>query len=455
MSNPLSKSKTILSTATHMAENYLANIGARNVAASTDAFHGLKAFDGDIPDTPCDPSETLALLDAAGSRATTASAAGRFYGLVVGGTLPAALGARILASAWDQVVFNDATSPVGVKLEQVASGWLLDLLGLPADCSVGFVTGATMANVTCLAGARHALLEKQGWDVEKQGLWGAPPLRFVAGKQAHVTVLKALSMLGVGTDRIEWVDCDDQGRIISEKLPETDGSTVILTQSGNVNSGASDPIADIVNRANGSWVHVDGAFGLWASASPSTRDQLAGFETADSWVTDGHKWLNTPYDCGIAICKHPAAIHAAMATQAPYLKVGGTAAPKDMVPEFSRAARGVEIWAALHSLGREGLAQMLDRTCTHARALADGLRSLGFEILNDVVLNQVVATIPGSEDRSAEIAAHVQKSGEAWFGPTNWQGRAAIRFSVSSWATSKEDIQRTLRAVKAAKESLD
>lgn len=450
MSDALSQSKIAMSTASDMAQHYLENINERNVAASSDALDGLNAFDGDMPEASSDPTTTLEILNTVGSPATTASTGGRFYGLVVGGTLPAALGARVLASAWDQIVFNDATSPVGVKLEQVASTWLLDVLDLPPDSSVGFVTGATMANFTCLAGARHKLLKKQGWDAGKQGLWSAPPIRIVAGRQAHVTVLKALSMLGVGTDMIEWVECDDQGRMIAQSIPKTDASTLILTQAGNVNSGASDPIKDIVAKANGAWVHVDGAFGLWAAASATTRSQLTGYQAADSWVTDGHKWLNTPYECGIAICRHPSAIHAAMATQAPYLKVGGTAAPKDMVPEFSRSTRGVEIWAALHSLGRQGLSDMLERTCSHAQDLAIGLHKLGFEVLNDVVLNQVVATLPSFEDRSADIANYVQDSGVAWFGPTNWQGRQAIRFSVSSWVTSKEDIQRTLEVVATA-----
>lgn len=312
-----------------------------------------------------------------------------------------------------------------------------------------------MANFTCLAAARHAVLERQGWDVQKQGLWGAPNLRIIAGKQCHVTALKALTMLGIGTDAIEWVPCDDQGRLVPSKMPTPDENTIILAQSGNVNSGASDPIAQIVARANGAWVHVDGAFGLWAAASDETRGQLAGYESADSWVTDGHKWLNTPYECGLAICRHPNSVHAAMATQAPYLKLGGEAAPKDMVPEFSRSARGVEVWAALHSLGQEGLADLINRTCRHARALAAGLQDQGFEVLNEVTLNQVVAALPNSEGWSVKLASHVQNSGEAWFGPTNWQGREAIRLSVSSWATSEDDIQRTLNAVSKARLSLN
>jgi glutamate/tyrosine decarboxylase-like PLP-dependent enzyme len=438
-----------------MAQAYLAALPNRNVAANASAIDGLKAFDIELPHLPSEPADTLRLLNQCGSPATTATAGGRFFGLVVGGALPAALGARVLASAWDQIVFNDTISPIGVKLEQVASRWLLDLLGLPPECSVGFVTGATMANFTCLAAARHALLAKRGWDVNTQGLIGAPVIRIVAGRQVHVTVLKVLSMLGLGTSAIEWVECDDQGRIIAADVPALDETTLVLTQAGNVNSGASDAIGEIAARANGAWVHVDGAFGLWAAVSPTTQAQLRGYEAADSWVTDGHKWLNTPYDCGIAICKHPYATYSAMATQAPYLKASmDRPAPKDMVPEFSRSTRGVEVWAALHSLGRVGLREMFERSCSHARSLAAGLRILGFEILNDVTLNQVVATIPGLEHRSADLAMRVQGSGEAWFGSTHWRGRDAVRFSLSSWVTTEDDVRRTLAAVSVAKQSM-
>ncbi|MCB1465795.1 MAG: aspartate aminotransferase family protein [Rhizobiaceae bacterium] len=450
----VAQSKSAVALAAQRAEAYLNLAETRAISPSLRAIEGLARFDELLPDGPSDPLSTIRLLDEFGSPATTITTAGRYFGLVVGGTLPAALGARILASAWDQVAFNDATSPIAVKLEQVATRWLLALFGLPDKCSVGFVSGATMGNFTCIAAARHALLERQGWDVQKQGLNGAPRLRIVAGKQIHVTVMKALSMLGLGTDKIEWVACDDQGRMMLDDLPSTDETTLILTQAGNVHSGACDPIGAVAEKAGGAWVHVDGAFGLWAAASPSTRSQIVGFEAADSWVTDGHKWLNTAYDSGLAICRHPAAIHAAMATQAPYLKAGGTAAPKDMVPEFSRSARGVEVWAALHSLGREGIRHLIDRSCQYALTLATGLEELGFEILNDVVLNQVVATVPGFEARSRDIAQHVQTSGEAWFGPTTWQGREAIRFSIASWATTDTDIQRVLRAVATAKQTL-
>ncbi len=281
---------------------------------------------------------------------------------------------------------------------------------------------------------------------------GAPNLRIVASEQIHVTVLKALTLLGFGTDKIDYVPCDRQGRINIDALPSLDSSTIVLLQAGNVNSGASDPIAAVAAAAkkSGAWVHVDGAFGLWAAACEKTAEQLTGYEAADSWVVDGHKWLNTPYDCGIAICKNPEAVHHAMATQAPYLKAGGDAAPKDMVPEFSRSARGVEIWAALRSLGREGVSDLIDRSCAHARSLAQKLEELGFEILNDVVLNQLIAAWPQDDDLAPRIAEHVQASGKAWFGPTEWQGRKAIRISVSSWATTDADIEITVDAIKNA-----
>ena len=451
--DPLVASREALDAAHRHSARYLAEVSGRRVAPDRAARDALAGFDEPLPDGPSDPVDTLDLLDRLGSPATVASTGGRFFGLVVGGTLPAALGARALASAWDQVVFSDATSPVGVALERVAARWLLDVLGLPAGAAVGFTTGATVANLTCLAAAREHLLARAGWNVNERGLRGAPALRVVAGAELHVTVRKALALLGIGTGAIETVACDANGALDATALPTLDDRTLVLLQAGNVNSGACDPIGAIAARATGTgaWLHVDGAFGLWAAASPRTRSLLDGHDGADSWVVDGHKWLNTPYDCGIAICRHPASLHEAMRTQAPYLEVGGhdpsRVAPKDMVPEFSRSARGVEVWAALRSLGRNGVAALIEWCCEHAQAFAAGLRALGFEVLNDVVLNQVVATVPGREDRMAELAGAVQASGEAWFGPTTWRGRPAIRLSVSSWATSEADVERTLDAI--------
>ena len=354
------------------------------------------------------------------------------------------------------MVFSDATSPVGVALERVAARWLLEILGLPPGAAVGFTTGATVANLTCLAGAREHLLARAGWNVNERGLRGAPPLRVVAGAECHVTVRKALALLGIGTGAIETVACDANGALDAAALPTLDDRTLVLLQAGNVNSGACDPVGAVAERTagTGAWLHVDGAFGLWAAASPRTRHLLDGHDGADSWVVDGHKWLNTPYDCGVAVCRHPEALHEAMRTQAPYLEASGEGpsrmAPKDMVPEFSRAARGVEVWAALRSLGRDGVAALIDGCCAHARAFAEGLRALGFEVLNEVVLNQLVATVPGREDRMVALASEVQASGEAWFGPTTWHGRPAIRLSVSSWATTAADVELTLDAIGSA-----
>jgi glutamate/tyrosine decarboxylase-like PLP-dependent enzyme len=442
----------VLDTASRAALDYLVGLPARRVSPAPEDLAAIAALDVDLPNEPCDPVEVVAEMHRLGSPATTASAGGRFFGLVVGGTLPAALGARLLASAWDQVVFNDQISPIGCALERITAGWITDVLGLPAEAHVSYVTGATMGNFTCLAAARDALLQRAGHDPLGAGLWNAPRLRVVTGDEVHVTVVKALTLLGFGTADVVRVPTDDQGRIRPDAVPELDERTIVILQAGNVSSGALDPFAEVIPDARraGSWVHVDGAFGLWAAASLPLRRALAGVEDADSWATDGHKWLNTPYDCGVAIVRDPQALHRVMATQAPYLAAGTTVAPKDMGPEFSRGARAVEVWAALRSLGRQGLAELIERTCLHARTFADGLTALGYTVLNDVVLNQVVATPPGDTDAAARIAARVQGSGECWFGPTIWRGRHAIRISVSSHATTDEDVRRSLAVIAVA-----
>ncbi len=440
-----------LTAATEAAFDYADTIEDRRVAPDTLALEGLLALHAPLGDEPVDAAEVVRSLHAHGSPATVGSSGGRFFGLVVGATLPAALGARVLASVWDQVVFNDATSPVGCALERCAGEWVKDVLGLPSEAHVSFVTGATMASFTCLAAAREKLLSRAGHDVSERGLWNAPRIRIVASEEAHVTVIKALTMLGWGKADVERVPTDDQGRMIAERLPSLDERTIVCVQAGNVNSGSFDPFETICERANasGAWVHVDGAFGLWAAASPARRGLTRGVSRADSWVLDGHKWLNTPYDCGMAIVRDAKPLHDAMATQAPYLKAGSLVAPKDMGPEFSRSARGVEVWAALRSLGRRGLAELIDRCCARAVDLAEGLRAAGFEVLNDVVLNQVVARI-GTPEEHARIVQRAVESGECWFGLTTWRGRSAIRLSVSSWKTDENDVRRTLAAIREA-----
>lgn len=433
------------------ALDYVGRIPSRRVAPDAAALAALSVFDEPLPAQGSDATDVLDQLHHHASPATVATTGGRFFGLVVGGSTPAAMGAAMLAASWDQVAIMEAVAPSSVRLERVAARWVLDLLGLPATCSVGFATGSSVANLTALAAARHAQYRKLGVAIDRVGLAGAPPLRAVVSEQAHVTVLKALNVLGIGQDQIERVACNRQGQMVPSAIPKLDERSLLCLQAGNVNSGASDPFAEIVGPARraGAWVHVDGAFGLWAAASPALQPLVEGVEDADSWAVDAHKWLNTPYDCGLAICRDPLAVHAVMTTQAPYLAHDVQAAPKDMVLEFSRRARGVEVWAALKELGREGVIDLLDRCCAHARDLARGLEALGFEVLNEVVLNQVVATA-GTPEQVQRLVSAVQQEGECWFGSTVWQGRTAIRLSVASWATTAQDIERTLASIQRA-----
>jgi glutamate/tyrosine decarboxylase-like PLP-dependent enzyme len=420
------------------------------VAPSREAIRGLQRFRETFPQKAGDPREVLALLDEVGSPATVASAGGRFFGFVTGGSLPAALAANWLAGAWDQNAFSFASSPAAVVLEEVALGWVIDALGLPAECGGAFVTGATMANFTALAAARNAVLGRFGWDVEAEGLFAAPEVKVVVGSEAHPTLLKALGMLGLGRKRLTTIPADGQGRARAEALPALSKSepTIVCIQAGSVNTGAFDPAVEICAAAReaGAWVHVDGAFGLWAAASPELAHLAAGFANADSWATDAHKWLNVPYDSGLAIVRRPETLRAAMAISASYLPEGEAREPMQYTPEASRRARGVEVWAALRSLGREGLADLVKRNCGHAARFAEGFRAAGYDILNEVVLNQVLVSF-GDAEITQKVIAGVQADGTCWCGGTVWQGRAAMRVSVSSWATTEEDVERSLEAI--------
>ncbi|HJX37613.1 MAG TPA: aminotransferase class V-fold PLP-dependent enzyme, partial [Anaerolineae bacterium] len=379
--------------------------------------------------------------------ATVATTGGRYFGFVVGGCLPAAMAANMLAGVWDQNAAR-ILSPVASSIEDVCLSWLISLLGLPPKSGAGFVTGATMANFSGLAAARHALLSREGWDVESQGLFGAPPISVIVGEEVHVSLLKALSMLGLGRDRVVRVPVDGQGRMRADALPQIQGPTVVCIQAGNVNTGAFDPAEEIcrTTRASRAWVHVDGAFGLWALASPGRAHLARGFLQADSWATDGHKWLNVPQDSGIAFVREAGHLRAAMAASAAYLIEGQGREPSHFTPEMSRRARGVEIWAALRSLGRSGLADLIERTCQHASRFAEGLSTAGYDILNDVVLNQVLVSF-GSADVTRRVIQRVQEEGTCWCGGTEWQGHVAMRISVSSWATTAEDVQRSLEVI--------
>jgi len=439
----------LLDDAARRAIRYLATLDERPVAPRPEALARLAELDGPLPEQPGDPAETLRLLDEIASPATMASAGGRFFGFVIGGTLPVSVASHWLATAWDQNAALHAPGVAVASLEATALRWLCELLGLPASTAGAFVTGATMANFTALAAARHAVLARAGWPVEAQGLFGAPPITVVVGDEAHPTLMKSLGMLGLGRKRVLHVPVDGQGRMRADALPALEGPAIVCLQAGNVNTGAVDPLAPLIAAAHaaGAWVHVDGAFGLWAAASGSTGGLVEGIAQADSWATDAHKWLNVPYDSGIAFVRDGEVLRAAMAISADYLPESPHRNPSDYTPELSRRARGVDVWAALHALGRAGVAALVERSCAHARRFAEELRASGFEILNEVVLNQVLVAF-GSDEDTLRAVARLQVEGTCWCGPTRWQGRAAMRISVSSWATTDEDVTRSIEAIR-------
>ena len=439
----------LLESAAARASAYLSAIQERPVAPSQAAVARVQGLREPLPDGPADPRDVLALLDELGSPATMAMAGPRFFGFVIGGTLPAALAANWLATAWDQNAAFDSASPATALLEAVALEWMVELLGLPEGTGGAFVTGATMANFSCLAAARHAVLAGQDWDVEADGLFGAPPITVVIGEEAHPTLIKALGLVGFGRRRLVRVPVDGQGRMRAEALPPLSAATIVCTQAGNLNTGAFDPLEAIAERTReaGAWLHVDGAFGLWAAASQARAHLTAGLALADSWATDGHKWLNVPYDSGIAFVRDPEALRAAMAVTADYLPAAGDVRnPSDYTPELSRRARGVDVWAALRSLGRAGIDELVDRCCRHATRFAEGLAAAGHEILNAVELNQVLVSF-GEPGRTARVIAALQADGTCWCGTTVWQGRTAMRISVCSWATTEDDVERSLEAM--------
>ncbi len=437
--------RDLLLDAAERAIRYRESLGERRVVPLPETVSRLAELGGPLPEGPSDPAEVLALLDAFGSPATVASAGGRYFGFVTGSSLPVTVAANWLAGAWDQNAFVAVCSPTGAVLEEIALRWLIDLLGLPTECGGAFVTGATMANLTALTAARHWVLERAGWDVEAQGLFGAPPITVVVGEEVHPSLLKALGLLGLGRKRVVTVPVDGQGRMRADAFPKLAGPSVVCIQAGNVNTGAFDPAQEICTLAHeaGVWVHVDGAFGLWAAAAPKRAFLMDGFAEADSWATDGHKWLNVPYDCGLAFVRFPEALRAAMALSAPYLIQGVEREPSQYTPEASRRARGVEVWAALRALGRSGVAEMIERTCQHAARFADGLRAAGYQVLNEVVLNQVLVSF-GDAETTRRVIAALQADGTCWCGGTVWQGQTAMRISVSSWATTEEDVERCL-----------
>jgi glutamate/tyrosine decarboxylase-like PLP-dependent enzyme len=446
---PHTATHRILEDFVSKASRYITDAPERSVFPSKEDIAGLQALDLPLQDAPMDPVEVLSLMEGAGAPATVASSGSRYFGFVVGGSLPAALGASLLATVWDQNALLHVSSPVAAAVERVASRWLLSVLGLPAGSGTGFVTGATMANFTALAAARHALLAKVGWDVERDGLFGAPPITVIVGDEVHVSLLKGLGLLGLGRNRLLRVKADAQGRIRPDCLPHLTGPTLLCLQAGNVNTGAFDPIEEICEKvadAHNVWVHVDAAFGLWAAASPKLSPLTKGIERADSWAADAHKWLNVPHDSGLVFVRNPDHLTAAMATHAAYLIEEGTREPCHYVPELSRRARGLEIWAALKSLGKKGLSDLVEMNCRQARRFAEGIRQAGYSVLNEVVLNQVLVSF-GSPKLTETVIRRVQEEGTCWCGGTVWQGHRAMRISVSSWRTSDQDVERSLHAI--------
>jgi glutamate/tyrosine decarboxylase-like PLP-dependent enzyme len=441
--------KKLLDQAAGYAKDFLEDIQTRAVGVNPDAAAAVAGFDEPMPDQPCADEEVLRLLDELGSPATMGMAGPRFFGFVIGGSLPATVAANWLATAWDQNTSMFHITPATAKLEEVAQGWLIDLLNLPQSTASAFVTGTTVANFTSLAAARHRVLKNAGWDVEADGLMGAPPITVLTGEEAHPTLYKSLGMLGLGRNRVVQIPVDAQGRIRVNALPRISGPAIICAQAGNIHSGAFDPFDAICDHAaeSGAWVHVDGAFGLLAGAVPALAKHTAGMNRADSWATDAHKLLNVPYDCGIAFVNDADALHGAMAITAEYLPYNRSLRnPGEFTPELSRRARGVEVWAALKSLGRQGVIDMVERVCRHARRFAEGLSAAGYNVLNEVDFNQVVVSF-GDSDTTERVIRAIQDDGTCWCGESAWQGHDVMRISVCSWATTEEDVEISLAAM--------
>jgi glutamate/tyrosine decarboxylase-like PLP-dependent enzyme len=444
----------VLRLAADYAVQFHRTLDERPVRAAATFDELRDALAEPLPSAGADDEQVVAELVARAEPGIVGTQTGRYFGFVIGSALPAAVAADWLASAWDQNGFSVTLSPAAAAFEDVAAEWLADLLGLPAGVSSGFVTGAQGANTTALAAARQHVLAAAGWDVSRDGLIGAPRIRVLVGEERHVTIDRSLRLLGLGTACLEVVAADGQGQMragaLREALDASDGPTIVCAQAGNVNTGSFDPLDEIADACGpaGAWLHVDGAFGLWAAASPRYRHLVEGSDRADSWATDAHKWLNVPYDCGVVFCRHAEAHGQAMAVAASYLQRSDGRSPSDWVPESSRRARGFAVWAALRALGRDGVADLVDRCCEHARGFAELLGAEpGVEILNDAVLNQVLVRFGDDDETTREVVRRVQEDGTCWLGATEWQGRTAMRISVSSFRTTREDVERSAAAI--------
>jgi aromatic-L-amino-acid decarboxylase len=439
--------KQTLLAAAMKAIDYISELDGRKVAPSTTALKNLRAFDEELPSNGKSAVQTIELLHQFGSPATMASNGNRYYGFVIGGTLTSAMAANWLATAWDQNAGLGITSPVNAKIETVTEKWLTEMLPVAENSCVGFVTGVTMANFCGLAAARTAILSNLGWDVEAGGLYGAPRITVVVGEEVHGSVLKALSLLGFGRNRVVRVPSDENGRMRIDMLPPMDNKTILCLQAGNVNTGGMDSGALIEKaKAQGAWVHIDGAFGLWTGASESKKHLTRGYDLADSWATDGHKWLNVPYDSGLVICRHSKYLRKAMSVNGDYLDQSGDRIPYQYTPELSRRARAIDVWAALRSLGKHGVDDLITRTCRYAEYVATRLRESGFEVLNQVETNQVLVSF-GTDEQTKRVINNLQVDGTCWCSGTVWRGRAAMRISISSTKTTEKDIERTLECI--------
>lgn len=443
----------IVDDASARARRHLESVRAGPVVPPTAAIHALAELPTELPADPVDPEAVLDLLDRFGSPAAVRQSGGRYFGFVNGGIEPAGLGAAMLALAWDQNAALPVMSPIGAHLDEIAARWVVDLLGLPESATATFCAGATVANLTSVVTARDTLLRREGWDAAERGFNGAPPISVIASAEIHTSVLKALRLAGLGTGSVLSIPTDSHGRAIAGELPATDGPTLVLLQAGNVNTGHSDPFREIVERLGGdrdrSWVHVDGAFGLWANASADRRQLLDGVELADSWATDGHKWLNTPYDCGVAIVARGDELVESMRMDAAYARADGGRSPMNMGIQMSQAARAIPVWAVLASLGRDGVAAMVERCCRHAERFAELLDAGGAEVLAPPVLNQVLVAF-GDDDTTDAVIDRVQRDGVCWMGGTTWHGRRAMRISVSDTSTTADDVQASVASVLAA-----
>ena len=447
--------KKLFEQARDYAFAYIDNLDQLPVFPKPGSIQNLAGFDQSLPEEPQSAAETLRLLDTLGSPATVTQSGGRYFGFVNGSALPISLAARWLADVWNQNTALYVMSPIAAKLEQICEQWLSDLLNLPAGTAAGLVGGSSVATLCALAAGRYQLLKNLGWNANETGLFGAPPIRVIVSEQAHSSVFRALAVLGLGNKRVELAGSDAEGRIDAARLPALDASTLLILQAGNVNSGAFDDFEHICKlaRAAGAWVHIDGAFGLWAAASPSKKYLTGGIEMADSWSLDAHKTLNSSYDCGILLCKNREALVASMQTSGAYFQYGEARDNMHYSADMSRRARAVELWASLRFLGRSGVAELVDGLCERAQQFADELKKSGFKILNEVVFNQVLVACDTPAQTKATLAG-IQASGECWCGGTTWQDQPAIRISVCSWATTPEDVSRSVRAFIKARETV-